>query len=179
MRKTKGYSYLPIIAIGAAILAVIVLALILGDTKPKPAKPHKQAQKTAPVPKNTVATACGPYRVDKTIQIGDQSFQTEVVQNNAEFSKGLGGRPCILSDQAMLFPFAKPATIPIWMKGMKFPIDIVWLDSNHSIVAMEINESPSTYPDKFENKLPAQYVLELKANRTQELGLNVGTTINL
>jgi uncharacterized membrane protein (UPF0127 family) len=172
VRKARSYSFWPYVAIVAAILAIIVLALTVGDSKSKP-NTNAKKQNTA------VNTACGPYRVDKIIRIGDQQFQTEVARDNAGFTKGLGGRPCILSNQAMLFPFSKPATIPIWMKDMKFPIDVVWITASHKIAAIEIDFQPSTYPEKRINQIPAQYVLELKANRTTELGLNIGSTINL
>lgn len=126
----------------------------------------------------TPQTACGPYRNDGIVKLGGKSLKTEVTKNSTEFDKGLGGRPCILSDQAMLFPFAKPAVIPMWMKDMKFPIDMVWINTSHRVVALEINVSPKTYPDKFENKAPAQFVLEIKANESRKLGIGLGSPVN-
>jgi uncharacterized protein len=79
----------------------------------------------------------------------------------------------------MFFAFTKPGQYPFWMKGMKFPIDIIWITSTHQVAAIEVNESPSTYPaSKFVNKIPAQYVLELKANRSKELRMAIGTAVS-
>jgi uncharacterized membrane protein (UPF0127 family) len=79
----------------------------------------------------------------------------------------------------MLFQFSKPGQLWIWMKDMKFPIDIVWIAPNHTVVGIEQDVQPSTYPDKFVNRdRPAQYVLELKANRSKELNINLGTPVS-
>jgi uncharacterized protein len=130
-------------------------------------------------PKSSISTsACGPYRTDKTVQIDGQQIKAEIARNSVEFETGLGGRPCILPDQAMLFIFRAPDRYPFWMKGMKFPIDIVWITANFKVAAIEVDEQPSTYPaSKFVNQIPAQYVLELKANRSKELHMAIGTPV--
>ena len=160
--------YLRFGGILAPIAVVVVLALVLGESKPQQSSSHS----------NAVTSACGPYRTDGTIQINGARIYTEVAKNSAEFTKGLGDRPCILPDQGMLFSFTKPGRYPFWMKDMKFPIDIIWIAANHKVVAMEINESPSTYPDRFENQAPAQYVLELKANQSKALHIAIGTPVS-
>ncbi len=64
------------------------------------------------------------------------------------------------------------------MKDMKFPIDIAWISPDKKVVGLEIDVEPSTYPDSFVNKdQPAQYVLELKANRSKTLNINLGTPV--
>jgi uncharacterized membrane protein (UPF0127 family) len=77
----------------------------------------------------------------------------------------------------MLFRFTKPGQYPFWMKGMKFPIDIIWIGADHKVAAIEVDEKPSTYPDKFVNQKPAQYVLEVKANTTKRLNIDIGTPV--
>jgi uncharacterized membrane protein (UPF0127 family) len=150
------------------IAAVVVIALIVGDTKSSPKKnPHS----------TTVQTACGPYRRDGNVVINNHIIFVEQAKNSDEFEKGLAGRPCIPENQGMFFAFSKDDHYPFWMKGMKFPIDIVWITSGHSVAAIEVDESPSTYPDKFVNKIPAQYVLELKANLTTQLDLKLGSSV--
>ena len=37
----------------------------------------------------------------------------------------------------MLFIFSQPDFYPFWMKDMKFPIDIIWLDENLQIINIE------------------------------------------
>jgi len=163
-----GKSFLVPIIILLIIAAVVTAALLVGDSKPK----AKESSKSA-----TVQTDCGPYRHDGNVVIDNQVIYVEQAKNSDEFAKGLGGRPCIPSNQGMFFAFSKDGHYPFWMKGMKFPIDIVWITSGHSVAAIEVNHQPSDQAP-WTNKIPAQYVLELKANRSTELGMKLGSTVN-
>lgn len=127
----------------------------------------------------TTSSACGPYRNDKTVQISTIKFKAEVADTSNQQQQGLGGRPCILPNQAMLFEFAKPSHYSFWMKDMKFPIDIIWIGPDHKVAGLEVDVKPSTYPDRFVNKdRLAQYVLEIQANRSKDLNIRLGTPVN-
>ena len=77
-----------------------------------------------------------------------------------------------------IWTFSKPGQYAFWMKGMKFPIDIVWVGADHKVAGIEKSVQPSTYPDRFANKDKlAQYVLELQSGRADSLGLNIGTPV--
>ena len=155
---------LRLILASAAVIILLLISLLSHN--------HHSSQPTT-------KSACSAYRSDKTVRVGSQRITAEVADTPAERSKGLGGRACITPSEGMLFVFDKPGRLPIWMKDMKFPLDIVWIDSDHKAVAIEVNVSPSTYPDSFVNKdKPAQFVLELQAERSKSLGINLGTPIN-
>lgn len=160
IKKNAGF-----IIIGLVLVAVISVALIAGgsDTKSGP-----------------ITSACGPYRADKVIRISGSDINAEVVSAPKDLSKGLSGRPCILPDQGMLFVFRQSGQHPFWMKNMKFPIDIIWISADHKAAGIERDVKPSTYPDGFVNKKenPALYVLELKANRSSELHIELGTPVS-
>jgi len=154
----------------AAVIVVIVVALVIGEDKSKP-----------PSRTDIANSACGPYRDDKNVTIGKQTIKAEVPRTAAAQAKGLGGRPCILPNQGMLFVFSKAGQYAFWMKDMRFPIDILWINPDHKVVGQEIDVEPNTYPDRFVNKPenPAQYVLELKSERSRELGVNLGTPVSI
>lgn len=122
--------------------------------------------------------SCGTYRNDKTITIHSTKIDAEVVQTDAARAKGLSGRQCIEPNRGMLFVFGKPGQYPFWMKDMKFPIDILWLDENQKAVHIEQNLAPSTYPTTYTSAEPALFVLELQAGRAKELNITRGTPIN-
>ncbi|MEX0881334.1 MAG: DUF192 domain-containing protein [Candidatus Saccharimonadales bacterium] len=149
------------LVVTAAIVVVAVLFALL-----------TYSPSQAPGPK------CGFYRNDKTVTISSAQIKAEVVQSPAEREKGLSGRRCIEPDKGMLFVFDKPGQYPFWMKDMKFPIDIVWIDASHTVVGLDIDVAPSTYPDAFVSEKPAQYVLELQANRSKDLKIGLGTPVN-
>jgi len=163
-------TYIVPILIILVIIAGVSAALIVGDTKPK---------KSTGVTQNT---GCGPYRHDGELTINRTRIFVEATKSQAEFTKGLGGRPCIPDDQGMFFAFQNPGQYKFWMKDMKFPIDILWINTEHRVAGIELNVSPSTYHSKypfFENDQdhPAQYVLELKANKARDLKVDLGTPV--
>jgi uncharacterized protein len=161
--KLNGKTRLALVAV--ALVAIVAIAVLTsGDQQPKPVAQN---------------SACGPYRTDKIVTINGQTFNTEIASSDAAKGKGLSGRPCILPNQAMLFPFSKDGHYSFWMQDMKFPIDVVWITSGHKIAAIEGDFQPSSYPERRGNKLPAQYVLEVKANRMQQLGASIGTPVTL
>lgn len=117
--------------------------------------------------------------------LNNNKINVEIAATDAAKIKGLGGRPCIPADQGMLFDFGRDGRYAIWMKDMKFPIDVIWITNSHRIAAMEVDFRPQTYnyqqPDKSEkraNQIPARYVLEIKANRSNEMKLQLGQTVN-
>jgi uncharacterized membrane protein (UPF0127 family) len=166
-KPVKKFNY-TIPAIFLVIIVVVAAALVIGggESKPKTAKSNVQT------------TACGPYRDDKRVLINGQSINAEVATTTKARETGLSGRPCILPNQGMLFEFSTAGRYQFWMKDMKFPIDIVWISPAHKVAAIEIDFKPSTYPEVRANALPAQYVLELKANRSQELHMAIGTSVS-
>src|SRR3990167_703443 len=89
---------------------------------------------------------CGTYHNDKTVSVNSEEIKAEVVSSPSDRAQGLSGRPCIEADQGMLFVFEKPGKYPFWMKDMKFPIDIVWINADKKVIDLDVNVSPATYP---------------------------------
>ena len=80
----------------------------------------------------------------------------------------------------MLFVFEKRIPHSFWMKNMRFPIDIIWLD-NQRIVELAENVPPpqeGESPKVMEPRLPSNFVLELESGRARALGLNVGQKLS-
>lgn len=153
---------------GLAILGLLVIAVLVAGFGG-----HHSNQ---PISKS----ACGAYRADKVVTIGSNKINAEVVESPIDKEKGLSGRPCIQANQGMLFVYSKSGYYSYWMKDMKFAIDIIWISTDHKTAGVERNVEPSTYPaSRFINdkQHPAQYVLELKANRSTSLGMTLGTPV--
>jgi uncharacterized membrane protein (UPF0127 family) len=60
------------------------------------------------------------------------------------------------------------------MKDMKFPIDMIWLDENKEVIHIEKDVKPETFPESFGPNKNAKYIIEIKANRVDQIGLSVG-----
>ena len=66
------------------------------------------------------------------------------------------------------------------MKGMKIPIDIVWLDRDMRVVHIEVNAQPDAEPYKtYKPPVSARYVLELVSGGTSKFDIKNGMTAKL
>ena len=104
----------------------------------------------------------------------------DVVKTQSAIERGLSGRENLLSNHGMLFIFSTPDRYGFWMKEMKFPIDILWLSNDGSVMHTEEGVSPETYPQTFAPKSGlARYVLELPAGYSREHQVEIGDKIDL
>ena len=94
--------------------------------------------------------------------------------------KGLAIRNDINESEGMLFVFQHPSRQSFWMKDMKFPIDIIWLNANRSVVYIVSNLKPCPVRGYCPGYLPDRnslYVLETSAGFSQRHNVRVGTQI--
>ena len=68
--------------------------------------------------------------------INEKRFQLEVANTAQEREQGLAGRESLSSDKGMIFVYHQPQRPSFWMKGMRIPIDIIWIDGE-KIVGFE------------------------------------------
>jgi uncharacterized membrane protein (UPF0127 family) len=93
---------------------------------------------------------------------------------------GLSGRVSMAADRGMLFVFDSESNWGFWMKDMKFPLDIIWFDSNRRVVYIEQDLAPCT-PQSCPIYTPptnAMYVLEVNAGFVQAHGVAMGDTFS-
>src|SRR3989344_5995676 len=65
----------------------------------------------------------------ETLKIGAKEINIQIADNDEERSKGLSGVTSLGKSEGMLFVFdSKDVTPSFWMKGMKIPLDIIWID---------------------------------------------------
>ena len=105
----------------------------------------------------------------------------EVVDTPALRMRGLSGRPSLAPDEGMLFLFDTPQIQSFWMKGMRFPIDILWIRDGRIVGItpdVPIPKSPSQLP-QFPSPVPCDVVLELRAGVAKRWGLRVGHAVRL
>lgn len=119
-------------------------------------------------------------QIEKTtpVSIGHSQIKAFVADTSLFRKRGLGGKDSILSDEGMLFIFETPAYHGIWMKDMRFPIDIFWIDEMKRIVSLQEVVLTSSYPEIFTPKAPAKYVLETRAGFARENNVKIGDKIS-
>ena len=69
--------------------------------------------------------------------IAGQVFQLEIVSTPAERARGLMGQQRIPDDYAMLFVYDTEQRLSFWMKGTLIPLDILFLDSQGTVVDVQ------------------------------------------
>ncbi|MFA6227217.1 MAG: DUF192 domain-containing protein [Candidatus Paceibacterota bacterium] len=123
-------------------------------------------------------TPCIKY--DKAqIEIGGKIIEVDVSDTDYKREVGLSGRNLLSDDTGMLFIFEKEGNYGFWMKDMNFPIDIVWINTDFSVIGIEKSVAISTYPKAFGQDYFAKYVLELPSGFSDKNSLMVGNKISI
>lgn len=107
------------------------------------------------------------------LEIGGKIIQIEIADTDAERIQGLSDRTSLPQDTGLLFIFPTPTTPGFWMKDMRFPIDIIWLDENWKIISIDKNLAPESYPKLFFPPSPIKYVLEVNAGFSDQNNLKI------
>lgn len=109
------------------------------------------------------------------LKIGQAEFAAKIMVDERDREKGLSGSQPLGDNEAMLFVFPSDSTWGIWMKDMKYPIDIVWLDKDKTVKHIVENAQPSSYPTIFRPAEDTRYVLEMKAGTTKHKSITIGS----
>lgn len=116
------------------------------------------------------------------VTIGTKNVFVDLAVSEEEWTRGLSGRLSLGEDEGMIFLFPEARLSAFWMKGMNFPIDIIWI-SEGKIVGIERDVLPQ--PGVSEGELrtyfspePVTAVLEINAGKAEEWGVKRGDNIN-
>lgn len=110
-----------------------------------------------------------------SFSIGTGELRIAIADTSQTRRLGLSHLPSLKEKHGLLFVFPKPDLHGIWMKDMLFPIDIIWLDENLTVIDLFVDVSPETYPKTFHPRLPARYVLETNAGFSEKYDVEVGS----
>ena len=109
----------------------------------------------------------GQYQIVR-YHIGDRLYTLEIADTEEKRKRGLGGREGLCETCGMLFIFDSPGRYGFWMKGMRFNIDILWLNDGR-VVYKEENVA-STKTETMTPSVAAESVIELPAKSGIEIG---------
>ena len=135
----------------------------------------------SPRPESTKSAAKQKGITD--ITISDLNVSAEVADTVDKRKKGLSDREELAISSGLLFLFDKSGSYAIWMKDMRFPIDIIWIDESKKIVDIVENAVPQ--PGKKDEELKryqprsgAKYILEVNAGLVRLHNIQMGDTVN-
>jgi uncharacterized membrane protein (UPF0127 family) len=114
------------------------------------------------------------------VVIGQQTICAEVADQPAQREQGLSGRPQLAADRGMLFVFPQSNFHSFWMKGMNFPLDIIWINNNQIVEVWPNAPVPNGNPiPSHQPKNLANYVLEVSAGSLEKYGWRLGDTAKI
>ncbi|MBI3081221.1 MAG: DUF192 domain-containing protein, partial [candidate division NC10 bacterium] len=133
------------------LLARPLLALFLTLAfSTQPAAPEEPSRAT-PLPTGGTALLGGRVTV-----------RVEVAVTEDEKTRGLSGRPGLRPGTGMLFAYPAPGLRSMWMLGMRFPLDFLWIQDGRIVDLFEQIPPPRSgeQPRTVTSPEPAQYILE-------------------
>ena len=110
-----------------------------------------------------------------SLRFGDGVFTARVVKSQDHREKGLSGTRSLRESQAMIFVFPIQEKWSISMKGMNYPLDIIWLDDEKNVIFIVKNADPESYPKRFSPRSDAKYVVEVPAGTVAKKSITIGT----
>lgn len=124
-----------------------------------------------------------PAPSEKIIQIIDKAqVNVEIADTKEKRTKGLASRDSLATDSGMLFVFEKADLYRFWMKGLKFPLDFIWISSMRVVDILTNVDPPATnLPDetlpRYAPVVPIDMVLEVNAGFVESHNIRVGDKI--
>lgn len=120
----------------------------------------------------------------KTLDLNGNKLNVEVADTPSKRNKGLSDRSFLRENEGMLFVYNKADKVAFWMKGMKFPLDFVWIIGD-SVVDILPNIPPPAQGQKepdlpiYSSKEMVDKVLEVNGGTSKKLNIKVGDLIKL
>ena len=119
------------------------------------------------------------------VTVNGFEVMADVAVTDEQQAKGLDIKNNLTENQGMLFVSQQPDRYGFWMMGMKFPIDIIWLDGNGMVTHIEHSLKPCppansnlVCPTYFPEK-DSLYVLETVQGFSMKHNVRLGTHIGL
>lgn len=122
-----------------------------------------------------------PKLPQSVLAVGSRNFPVEIAATTSSRARGLSGREKLDSGAGMFFRFDKPSRYGFWMRGMNFPLDLIWIRDGR-VIALTENISPEKKTFGLKIYYPPDDVtdvLEINAGEAKTAGIKIGDEIKL
>lgn len=114
------------------------------------------------------------------IEIGGITVNAEVADTPAKSTQGLMYRKHLGEFKGMLFFFPIEQELTFWMKNTLIPLDIIFIDSNNTIVKIHQAEPCKSDPcTKYSSGNPSVYVLEVNKGFAEKYNIEEGYKVTI
>lgn len=107
------------------------------------------------------------------------AIEVSVANTEEERRQGLSGIESLDELEGKLFIFDEEGFYGIWMRDMRFPIDILFVNNEFEIIEIVRNVSPDTFPKTFTSDEPARFVLEMNAFFADSFKIKEGDRVTI
>ncbi len=111
--------------------------------------------------------------------ISGKKLELKIAKNSFQRKIGLSWHKELKANEGMLFVFDKEERRGVWMKGMNFPIDVVWLDEKKKVADFKKNLKPDSYPKTYYPSQKIKYFLEVEAGFVEKYNVKLNDQLNL
>jgi uncharacterized protein len=104
----------------------------------------------------------------------------DIAATDEQRTKGLSVKDSLAENEAMLFVLDNEGEHTFWMKNMKFPIDIIWIDTDKTVVHIEHNLQPCSselFCPTYKPNDESLYVLETVGGFAERHDIVKGTIV--
>lgn len=117
------------------------------------------------------------------VRVADEEVRAEVADDDAEQALGLGGRDRLARDAGMYFVLTTD-TPRFWMKGMRFPLDMIWIKDGRVVdITARVPPPRDGVPDSelpsYSPARPADRNLEVNAGWAARNGVRPGDPVRV
>jgi uncharacterized membrane protein (UPF0127 family) len=116
------------------------------------------------------------------VKIDGKQFFVDVAKTDEQKAKGLDIYDKLPVKKGMIFTFQTPDYYPFWMKGMKFPIDIIYINNNKIVDIFENLPNPKTdneTPVMVKPQAKSNFILEINAGLSHKYNFKTGDRIEI
>ena len=107
---------------------------------------------------------------------GQHRFAVEFAHTPEQLSFGLMFRRALPRDAGMLFNYARPQKVAMWMKNTLIPLDMLFIDTSGRIVHIRQRAVPGSL-EAISSKVLVRGVLELNGGTVSRLGITLGDKV--
>jgi len=105
--------------------------------------------------------------------------KAEVAADEKSREHGLSGRASLAEGRGMLFVYPDRQVRTFWMKGMRFPIDIIWIARGRITGVERDAPVPVGSVPLYSSRVPADHVLEVPAGWAGRHRAGAGTPVRI
>jgi uncharacterized membrane protein (UPF0127 family) len=114
----------------------------------------------------------------KQVCFKNACIRVEIADTYEKRKAGLMFRESLPENQGMLFIFDSEDYYSFWMKNMRIPLDIIWIDKDKRIVDIKADVPPCKDScEGLPSNAKAKYILEVNVGFAERNGIKIGDEV--